>query len=50
VLVVALLGIHGFQSGQMRRLSSGRPVAARSLQYVLLGGATCIAILAVVKP
>jgi putative membrane protein len=46
-LVVALLGIHGFQSGQLRRPTASQP---RSLQHVLLAIVAIIAFLVVLKP
>jgi len=50
VLVVALLGIHGFQSGQLRRLTAGQHRAPRPLQHVLLAIVAIIAFLVVLKP
>lgn len=50
VLVTTLLAIHGFQSGQLRRAANGKAITSRNLQYVVLGVASIIAILAVVKP
>jgi putative membrane protein len=49
-LVVALLGIHGFQSGQLRRLTAGQHGAPRPLQHVLLAIVAIIAFLVVLKP
>jgi len=49
-LVVALLGIHGFQSGQLRRLAAGEQGAYRPLQHVLLAIVAIIAVLVVLKP
>lgn len=48
--VVALLGIHGLQSGQLRRLTPGQPIAHRALHHVVLALAILIAGLAVLKP
>jgi protoporphyrinogen IX oxidase len=50
VFVTALFGVHGFQSGQLRRATYGNAIASRSLQYVVLIVILIIAILAVVKP
>jgi putative membrane protein len=49
-LVVALLGIHGFQSGQLRRLAAGEQGTYRPLQHVLLAIVAIIALLVVLKP
>ncbi|RUN74617.1 hypothetical protein EJC47_20645 [Sphingomonas sp. TF3] len=52
VFVVVLSGIHGAQSGRLRRMAGGLPVAhsARLTLPLVLGSVTAIAILAVVKP
>jgi uncharacterized membrane protein len=49
-LVVALLGIHGFQSGQLRRLTTSKHRVLRPLHHVLLAIVAIIAWLAVLKP
>jgi putative membrane protein len=50
VLVVLLLALHGYQSGLLRRMASGRSAEPRSTQYIVVGAVTIIAILAVAKP
>ncbi|TWB24540.1 putative membrane protein [Nitrospirillum amazonense] len=54
VLVVALSGLHGVQSGRLRRLRKGerlRPGANSFLVWIAIAGSvTVIAILAVTKP
>jgi uncharacterized membrane protein len=49
-LVAVLFGVHGFQSGQLRRAASGKAIASRNLRYAILPVVSIIAILAVVKP
>ena len=49
-LVFVLLGIHGFQSGQLRRLAAGQIASGRAMQGALIAIVTVIAVLAVVKP
>ncbi len=50
IFVIVLSGIHGVQSGRLRRLAGG--TAARPLRTapIILGSILVIAILAVVKP
>ncbi|WP_213982018.1 CopD family protein [Sphingomonas sp. dw_22] len=54
VLVLALTGLHGVQSGRLRRLRRGDPLQTRMravhIAAFIASSAACIAILVVVKP
>lgn len=50
VLVIVLSGIHGVQSGRLRRLVGGNAVPALRTNYIVLACIVVIAVLAVVKP
>ena len=50
ILVVALLGVHGFQSGQLRRIAAGQAIAVRRSHSAVLAISSVIAVLAVAKP
>lgn len=50
VLVVVLSGIHGVQSGQLRRLSQGGPAAPTRFTWLPFACVLAIVTLAVVKP
>lgn len=50
VLVVALSGIHGVQSGRLRRLAGGTASLGRGWSPLILACVIGIAVLAVVKP
>jgi protoporphyrinogen IX oxidase len=50
VLVVVVLGIHGLQTGQLRRVAAAQSLTVKLSPYALLLLVTAIAVLAVVKP
>ena len=50
ILVAALSGLHGIQSGKLRRLAGGAEVRARHLTLIISALAFGVAILAVAKP
>lgn len=50
VFVIALSGIHGIQSGRLRRLAGGADVDPLRAVPIILASILVIAILAVVKP
>lgn len=50
VFVLVLSGIHGIQSGRLRRLAGGTAVQSLRSSSIILGCIVVIAVLAVVKP
>lgn len=50
LFVLALSGIHGVQSGRLRRLAGGAAVSGARFGPLILGSVLAVAILAVVKP
>ncbi len=50
VVVVILSGLHGIQSGRLRRLAGGDPVRSLRTAPLVIGCAVVIALLAVAKP
>ena len=49
-LVLALSGLHGVQSGRLRRLAGGQPLRPFGIAPLVLACAAAIAVLAVAKP
>lgn len=50
VLVMILSGLHGVQSGRLRRVASGAPTKPSYVTTLVIGCVVGIAVLAVVKP
>ena len=50
VLVLVLSGIHGVQSGRLRKLAGGKEIAAPRTGWLVLGCVVAIAVLVVIKP
>lgn len=50
VFVLVLSGLHGIQSGRLRRLAGGAPVGKLRTAPLVIGCAVAIALLAVAKP
>lgn len=50
VLVVILSGLHGVQSGRLRRVAGGVAIQPSYAAMLVIGGIVGIAVLAVVKP
>lgn len=49
-LVLALSGLHGVQSGRLRRLAGGQPLPPSRAAPLVVGFAAAVAVLAVAKP